>query len=339
MQACLLIIQCDFGHMNGDLIACARYRIYDMRAKALLHLSSRPQSHTTHVLFIIHLPVQAMHSSFVGFQGEPWVSCHIDELRKSSEGALTLEVAQGVPISELFYGRPEEDGLFQPPYPEAEKEVAESTTEVKEYVARREEVEDVETEEYEEREGDEGRQGEAERNVQVVDIEEEEKEDKQKGEEEGEGKEEEEEEKVLGVSESKEGTEQEQMMQCCQDGGIEEGEEETMGEGKEEEQEEKEVPIRAAGSQEREEEVVDQIYAQCTRLNGCIQAAASRLQDSTQNKKRAIKRVELLIDHIPREPTFPLSEWLPFSGLVRTMYTCALDWCSSYVLQCITLKR
>ena len=98
-------------------------------------------------------------------------------------------------------------------------------------------------------------------------------------------------------------------MQSCQDGGREEGEEDTLGEGKEEEQEKREGPIRAAGSQ-----VAHQIYTQCTRLNGCIQAAASRLQDSTQNKKRAIKRVELLIDHIPEEPTFPLSEWLPFPG-------------------------
>ena len=80
--------------MDGDLIACARYRIYDMRAKALLQFSSG-LSHTTHVLFIIHLPVQAVQSSFVGFQGDPWVSCHIDELRRSSEGTLTLKVAQG----------------------------------------------------------------------------------------------------------------------------------------------------------------------------------------------------------------------------------------------------
>ena len=73
-----------------------------MRAKALLNQSQG--SHTTHVLFIINLPVQVAQSSFVGFQGDPWVSCHIDELRPGEKGAITLEGAQGVAVSELFYG-------------------------------------------------------------------------------------------------------------------------------------------------------------------------------------------------------------------------------------------
>ena len=73
-----------------------------MRAKALLNQSQ--SSHTTHVLFIINLPVQVAQSSFVGFQGDPWVSCHIDELRPGEKGAITLEGAQGVAVSELFYG-------------------------------------------------------------------------------------------------------------------------------------------------------------------------------------------------------------------------------------------
>ena len=357
-QACLLIIQCDFGHADGDLIACARYRIYDMRAKALLQFSSG-LSHTTHVLFIIHLPVQAVQSSFVGFQGDPWVSCHIDELRRSGEGTLTLEVAQGAPISELFYGGRRKD---RAPSPEVEGEVSQFAKGLEEMmfhrVTSREEGEDVEMEE--EEEGEKEREGEVESDMQVVDIEEEEeeegkreeKEEEKEGEgeegesdmqvvdieeeeeeegkreekkeeekeekEEGESEEEkegEEEEEMVGVSESGERTEQDQMVQSKQDSEVEEQEEateEAMEEGeaeKEEDDVEREGPIRPTRGGEREEEVARQMYTQCTRLNSCIQAAASKLQDSTQNKHRATKRVELLIDHVPQMPSFPLGEW------------------------------
>lgn len=199
-QACLLIIQCDFSHADGDLIACARYRIYDMRAKALLEDSSGPRP-ATHVLFIIHLPVQAVQTSFVGFQGDPWVSCHIDELRKSKEGALTLEVAQGALISELFYGGPKRN---QPPLSEVEE---------------------------------------------VFDSDQSKQDDNGEKVEEGEGRE-------------------EDMLKEC--------------------------PISTAESQEGNEE------------------AAFRVQISTDNTQEATKRVELLIPHIPQEPSFPLGEWHPF---------------------------
>ena len=161
--ASLLIIQCDSGHLNGDLIACARYRIYNVRAKALL--KKYQTTHTTHVLFIIHLPVQTVQSSFVGFQGDPWISCHIDELRRSEKGAITLEGAQGVPMSILFYGGLEDD---------------------------------------------------------------------------------------------------------------------------------------------KRKETLSEMYTQCVHLNNCIQAAASRLQNYTQNKDRTAEQVKLLIELIPRKPVFPL---------------------------------
>ena len=115
----------------------------------------------------------------------------------------------------------------------------------------------------------------------------------------------------MGVSESGERTEQDQMVQSKQDSEVEE-QEESMEEDeaeKEEDDVEREGPIRPTRGGEREEEVARQMYTQCTRLNSCIQAAASRLQDSTQNKYRATKRVELLIDHVPQAPSFPLGEW------------------------------
>ena len=162
---CLVVIQCDSGHINSDLIACARYHVSDMRAKAnKLDKANKPDdfNFVTHVLFIIHLPVQAAQSSFVGFQSEPWVSYHIDELRDSDHGHIIPEEAQKTSISELFYG------AQQP-------------------------------------------------NMKGADI-----------------------------------------------------------------------------------------YKQCVRLNSCIQAAASQLHDSTWNKHRAAKRVELLIKAIPHDPKFPL---------------------------------
>ena len=93
----LVIIQCDSGHLNGDLIACARYRIYDLRTRADV-------GQAMHVLFIIHLPHQVSSSSFVGFQGDPWISAHIDDLRPTSGDAVAAFEAIGSTISELFLG-------------------------------------------------------------------------------------------------------------------------------------------------------------------------------------------------------------------------------------------
>lgn len=94
----LLLIQCDSGHLNGDLIAYARYRIYDLRAKAI-----EKQCSTTHVLFIIHLPRKTPTSSFVGFQGTPWICYHLDDLQECDEELFSLQDALLKPISELFY--------------------------------------------------------------------------------------------------------------------------------------------------------------------------------------------------------------------------------------------
>ena len=99
-----MIIQCEAGHLFGDLIACARYRVYDERAKAV-HINSRKQG-MTHVVFIIQLPPHTSGSSFVGFQGEPWISTHIDELHSTDSDQLTLSDAMNYKISELFIGAP-----------------------------------------------------------------------------------------------------------------------------------------------------------------------------------------------------------------------------------------
>ena len=278
--AILLIIQCDSGHLNGDLIACARYRIYDMRTKALLNKYQR--THTTHVLFIIHLPVQTVQSSFVGFQGDPWISCHIDELRPSEKGAITLEGAQGVPISRLFYGGLEEDEIYMPGL---ERTTSDFTSNVEVMVFERmtsaegeEEVEEIEEGERETEKGERV----VEVDVEVMDIENEE------------GT-----EKSTSSKESSTPSQIEEFM-------------ENEGQGSNEDITEREAPPLSDSGKELLQPVpwktrtFSEMYTQCVRLNSCIQAAASRLQNYTQSKERTTKRVKLLIELIPHKPVFPL---------------------------------
>ena len=100
----LLVIQCDSGHLNGDLIACARYRVYDERVNALNKNKIQNRDGVTHVLFIINLPHQVSSSTFVGFQGNPWISSHIDDLRPTSTDTIEPLHAIATSISELFIG-------------------------------------------------------------------------------------------------------------------------------------------------------------------------------------------------------------------------------------------
>ncbi len=104
VQNRLLVIQCDSGHLNGDLIACARYRVYDERVNALNKNKIQNRDGVTHVLFIINLPHQVSGSSFVGFQGDPWISAHIDDLRPTSSDTIEPLHAIETSISKLFIG-------------------------------------------------------------------------------------------------------------------------------------------------------------------------------------------------------------------------------------------
>ena len=112
-----MIIQCDSGHVNGDLIACARNRIYDLKAKA-------DDGQITHVLFVIHLPHHMVSSSFVGFQGDPWVSSHVDDLRPTADNAVMPHDVIGSTTSELFIGTPESSFLLSSERRNAHKHAA-----------------------------------------------------------------------------------------------------------------------------------------------------------------------------------------------------------------------
>ena len=104
-EDCLLIIQCDAGHLNIDLIACARHRIIDERVSALQMNTDTDQYvplQATHVVFIVQLPKQAGGTKFVGFQGAQWCSVHIDDLNPPKDLSLDLSTAFYHSMSEIF---------------------------------------------------------------------------------------------------------------------------------------------------------------------------------------------------------------------------------------------
>ena len=102
---CLLIIQCDAGHLNIDLIACARHRIIDERVSAL-QMNTDTDQHVplqaTHVVFIVQLPKQAGGTKFVGFQGAQWYSVHIDDLNPPKDLSFDFPNAFCHSMSEIF---------------------------------------------------------------------------------------------------------------------------------------------------------------------------------------------------------------------------------------------
>ena len=98
----ILIIQCDTGHKNIDLIACARHRIIDERVSAASQKTSVVKEQMTHVVFIVQLPKQAGGTKFVGFQGAKWYSVHIDELSPPRGFIFDLPNAIDHSVSEMF---------------------------------------------------------------------------------------------------------------------------------------------------------------------------------------------------------------------------------------------
>ena len=103
----MLVIQCDSSYTNSDLIACARYRVYDERA----HNEKKGK---IHVVFVIFLPRYntttgqnlSPSATTIGYLGDPWISAHVDDLRPSTDDtSVTPHTALGFSISELFIGK------------------------------------------------------------------------------------------------------------------------------------------------------------------------------------------------------------------------------------------
>ena len=91
-------------HLKNDLIACARYRVYDDAIEAKVKSEIRGRHSITHIVFIVRVPQQEVKSQFVGFEGEPWICVHIDELRTTTDSTVLPQQADSAKISELFIG-------------------------------------------------------------------------------------------------------------------------------------------------------------------------------------------------------------------------------------------
>ncbi|RMX46188.1 hypothetical protein pdam_00007847 [Pocillopora damicornis] len=110
----ILLVQCDSGEENFNLIAGARHILMEERKNAseMLNLSSLE---AVHIVLITQLPrIAGGCCNFVGFQGGKWMSVHIDELRPPGRHTPSIEQLIDRPISELFNGDPTEEDESMP---------------------------------------------------------------------------------------------------------------------------------------------------------------------------------------------------------------------------------
>ena len=92
-----MLLECDSGHNNGNLISCCRYRIVDILNDENLRNSN------TCILFLIHLPRKYPKSTFVSFQELPWHCYHVDELISDHSSMQLSDVAlANYSVSEIF---------------------------------------------------------------------------------------------------------------------------------------------------------------------------------------------------------------------------------------------
>ena len=184
----------------------------------------------THVLFVIHLPQQVVGSSFVGFQGDPWISAHIDDIRHRDD-AVTLCEAMKMPISSLFISFDDEQEELH------RSEVMPVTATTAAVQRESSGADELQTGSFE-----------PERSVLGSDLE----------------------HPVDSQPKTK-------------------------------------LPHR---------------HGYFLHLHGCIQAAASRLQDSEKNKERATDRVKLLVDLIPTASAVTIGRfsYMPISNSIITLW-------------------
>ncbi|KAL4233165.1 hypothetical protein ACF0H5_007850 [Mactra antiquata] len=95
-ETSLMIIQCDSGDTNNNLIACARYCVLDEFEKLRDEIQAR-----IHVVFIVQLPRGA---GFTGFQCGVWHSAHIDDLYTEDMDMPSLRYMQGKSVAGLISG-------------------------------------------------------------------------------------------------------------------------------------------------------------------------------------------------------------------------------------------
>ena len=100
----LLLVQCDNGETNFNLIACCRYIVDGIRRDAVENFkSSGKPIKPIHIVFIVQLPkIAGGCEHFVGFQSGKWQSVHIDELLKSSGQLPRIQQLVNRSVSDLF---------------------------------------------------------------------------------------------------------------------------------------------------------------------------------------------------------------------------------------------
>ena len=100
----LLLVQCNNGEKNFNLIACCRYLVDDTRRRMLEGFKTSEKSvKPVHIVFVIQLPkIAGGCQHFVGFQVGKWRSVHIDELIESGEQQPQIEQLLNRSVSDLF---------------------------------------------------------------------------------------------------------------------------------------------------------------------------------------------------------------------------------------------
>ncbi|XP_039595909.1 E3 ubiquitin-protein ligase rnf213-alpha isoform X2 [Polypterus senegalus] len=94
----ILIIQSDFENstQSANLIASAKYAAINEINKCLT------QDVSVSIYVVTKLPRVQGGTSYVGFQGGPWSSVHIDDLRKSKDIVSEITALKNMTISQLF---------------------------------------------------------------------------------------------------------------------------------------------------------------------------------------------------------------------------------------------
>ncbi|CAG2252471.1 RNF213 [Mytilus edulis] len=122
----LLIIQCDSGDQNGDLIACARNTLQD-ELQQIHHRVAH-----IHVVLLIQLPGIAG-GCFTGFQCGLWHSVHIDDIHPAPEDIPSVAEMSGKSVSALLdvtKDRPEVDMEIERDHEDRDIETMETNEEI-----------------------------------------------------------------------------------------------------------------------------------------------------------------------------------------------------------------
>ncbi|CAC5425030.1 RNF213 [Mytilus coruscus] len=92
----LIIVQCESGDINGNLIICARYGIED----ELKH-QTKEDLKNVHIIMLVQIP-RITREYFTGFQCGKWHSLHIDALTSSAINTPPLIQMYGKPVSAMM---------------------------------------------------------------------------------------------------------------------------------------------------------------------------------------------------------------------------------------------